>query len=54
MQHNKITENPGEFQRFTEGYNYIPVDFSLRRERGNELDKAQDKRNRARRKARQA
>ena len=36
------------------GDNFIPIDFSLHRERGNELDKARDKRNRARRKARQA
>ncbi len=54
MQHDKITENPGEFQRFIEGYNFIPVDFSLRRERVNELDKARDKRNRAPQKDRQA
>lgn len=36
------------------GDNFIPVDFSLHRERGSELDKARDKRNRARLKARQA
>lgn len=36
------------------GDNFIPVDFSLHRERGNDLDKARGKRNRARRKARQA
>lgn len=34
--------------------NFIPVDFSLHRERGGELDKARTKRNRARRKAKQA
>jgi len=39
---------------YWDGDNFIPVDFSLHRERGNELDKVRDKRNRARRKARQA
>ena len=39
---------------YWDGDNFIPVDFSLHRERGNELDKARDKRNRASRKARQA
>ncbi|MCF8347015.1 MAG: transposase [Bacteroidales bacterium] len=39
---------------YWDGDNFIPVDFSLHRERGNELDKARGKRNRARRKARQA
>jgi hypothetical protein len=39
---------------YWDGDNFIPVDFSLHRERGGELDKARDKRNRARRKAKQA
>lgn len=39
---------------YWDGDNFIPVDFSLHRERGNEIDKVRDKRNRARRKARQA
>ncbi|MFO7922463.1 MAG: transposase [Bacteroidales bacterium] len=39
---------------YWDGSNFIPVDFSLHRERGGELDKARDKRNRVRRKARQA
>lgn len=39
---------------YWDGDNFIPVDFSLHRERGNELDKARGKRNRARRKVRQA
>ena len=39
---------------YWDGDNFIPVDFSLHRERGNELDKARNRRNRARRKARQA
>jgi len=39
---------------YWDGDNFIPVDFSLHRERGNELDKVRDKRNRAHRKARQA
>ena len=36
------------------GDNFIPVDFSLHRERGGELDKARAKRNRAKKKAKQA
>ncbi len=39
---------------YWDGNNFIPVDFSLHRERGGELDKARAKRNRARRKAKQA
>ncbi len=39
---------------YWDGNNFIPVDFSLHRERGGELDKARSKRNRARRKAKQA
>jgi transcription antitermination factor NusG len=39
---------------YWDGGNFIPVDFSLHRERGGELDKARGKRNRARRKAKQA
>ncbi|MEA1877199.1 MAG: transposase [Bacteroidota bacterium] len=39
---------------YWDGGNFVPVDFSLHRERGGELDKARDKRNRARRKAKQA
>jgi hypothetical protein len=39
---------------YWDGDNFVPIDFSLHRERGSELDKARDKRNRARRKARQA
>jgi hypothetical protein len=39
---------------YWDGENFIPIDFSLHRERGEELDKARDKRNRARRKAKQA
>jgi len=39
---------------YWDGGNFVPVDFSLHRERGNELDKARDKRNRSRRKAKQA
>ena len=39
---------------YWDGDNFIPVDFSLHRERGSELDKARNKRNRARRRARQA
>jgi len=39
---------------YWDGNNFIPVDFSLHRERGGELDKARTKRNRARRKAKQA
>lgn len=39
---------------YWDGDNFIPVDFSLHRERGVGLDKARGKRNRARRKAKQA
>lgn len=39
---------------YWDGNNFVPVDFSLHRERGGELDKARSKRNRARRKAKQA
>lgn len=39
---------------YWDGGNFIPIDFSLHRERGGELDKARDKRKRARRKAKQA
>ena len=39
---------------YWDGGNFIPVDFSLHRERGVGLDKARGKRNRARRKAKQA
>jgi len=39
---------------YWDGGNFIPVDFSLHRERGGELDKARAKRNRAKRKAKQA
>ena len=39
---------------YWDGDNFIPIDFSLHRERGNELDKARSKRNRAGRKTRQA
>ena len=39
---------------YWDGNNFIPVDFSLHRERGGELDKARGKRNRTRRKAKQA
>lgn len=39
---------------YWDGDNFIPVDFSLHRERGGEIDKARSKRNRARRKAKQA
>jgi hypothetical protein len=38
---------------YWDGGNFIPVDFSLHRERGGELDKARGKRNRAKRKAKQ-
>jgi hypothetical protein len=38
---------------YWDGGNFIPVDFSLHRERGGGLDKARGKRNRARRKAKQ-
>jgi len=39
---------------YWDGGNFIPVDFSLHRERGKELDKARGRRNRARQKFRQA
>jgi len=39
---------------YWDGGSFIPVDFSLHRERGGELDKARKKRNRAKRKAKQA
>jgi hypothetical protein len=39
---------------YWDGGNFIPVDFSLHRERGSGLDKARGKRNRAKRKAKQA
>ena len=39
---------------YWDGNSFIPIDFSLHRERGKELDKARKKRNRVRRKARQA
>ena len=39
---------------YWDGNSFIPVDFSLHRERGSGLDKARDKCNRARRKAKQA
>jgi hypothetical protein len=39
---------------YWDGSNFIPVDFSLHRERGKELDKARAKRNRERRKVRKA
>ena len=39
---------------YWDGDNFIPIDFSLHRERGGELDKARNKRNRASRKAKQA
>jgi len=39
---------------YWDGNNFIPVDFSLHRERGGELDKARNKRNRAKKKAKQA
>jgi hypothetical protein len=39
---------------YWDGNNFIPIDFSLHRERGKELDKAREKRNRARRKVKQA
>lgn len=39
---------------YWDGGNFIPVDFSLHRERGGELDKARAKRNRAKKKAKQA
>ena len=39
---------------YWDGDSFIPIDFSLHRERGSELDKARDKRKRSRRKAKQA
>jgi hypothetical protein len=39
---------------YWDGGSFIPVDFSLHRERGGELDKVREKRNRAKRKAKQA
>ena len=39
---------------YWDGVNFIPIDFSLHRERGSELDKARERRNRARRRAKQA
>ena len=39
---------------YWDGGKFIPVDFSLHRERGGELDKARAKRNRAKKKAKQA
>jgi len=39
---------------YWDGNNFIPVDFSLHRERGGELDRARNKRNRAKKKAKQA
>jgi hypothetical protein len=39
---------------YWDGESFIPVDFSLHRERGGELDKARKKRSRAKRKAKQA
>lgn len=39
---------------YWDGNSFIPIDFSLHRERGKELDKAREKRNRSRRNARQA
>ena len=39
---------------YWDGVNFIPIDFSLHRERGNGLDKARTKRNRVRRKVRKA
>jgi len=38
---------------YWDGESFIPLDFSLHRERGKELDKTKQKRNRARRKARE-
>ncbi len=38
---------------YWDGDNFIPVDFSLHRERGSDLDKARGRRNRARRKVKQ-
>lgn len=39
---------------YWDGDSFIPLDFSIHRERGVELDKARDKRNRAKKKAKQA
>ena len=39
---------------YWDGVNFIPIDFSLHRERGNGLDKARTKRNRSRRKLKKA
>ncbi len=39
---------------YWDGVNFIPIDFSLHRERGSELDKARERRNRARRRAKHA
>ena len=39
---------------YWDGESFIPLDFSLHRERGKEFDKARKKRNRARRKAKEA
>jgi hypothetical protein len=39
---------------YWDGNSFIPIDFPLHRERGKELDKARNRRNRARPKARQA
>ncbi|MQY79093.1 MAG: transposase [Bacteroidetes bacterium] len=39
---------------YWDGGNFIPIDFSLHRERGSELDKARDKRKRANKKVKQA
>ena len=39
---------------YWDGGSFIPIDFSLHRERGDKLDKARGKRNRAKRKAKQA
>jgi len=39
---------------YWDGNSFIPIDFSLHRERGTELDKARKRSNRARRKAKQA
>ena len=39
---------------YWDGNNFIPVDFSLHRERGSDLDNARNKRNRAKRKVRRA
>ena len=39
---------------YWDGGNFIPIDFSIHRERGGELDKARAKRNRAKKKAKRA